>query len=236
VSAILRAGRHTITLTATNSAGLQATATTELNVLGDYDGDGVPDSEDLSKGLSLSPLDGTDVFRETGGLPLIAKLARGLNPTVMDTDGDGRSDADEIAQGSDPRTPDQAPIFSNGLNATPTTFTLGYKTSAPTVPQGMVLVSSRAALTWTVSASAPWLVPTASSGTTVGTLGFVADPRGLSPGAHTGTLTFRSTDNGTTATVQVVLTVEDTGPRSSPGPLPPRRFFLPGVILNQPAE
>ena len=50
-----------------------------------------------------------DIYRDAGGLPLIVKLQRGLDPTKPDTDGDGRPDAVELEQGSDPKVVDTAP-------------------------------------------------------------------------------------------------------------------------------
>lgn len=236
VRAILSAGRHTISLIATNSAGLRATTTTEVTVAGDYDGDGVPDIDDLSKGLSLSPLDGADVYRETGGLPLIVKLERGLNPNTVDTDGDGRSDADELEQGTDPRTQDRAPTFGNALEATPATFRHTFRTSSPTTPQGTIIVGSRTPISWTVSSDSSWLIPTATTGTTVTSVGFVVNPRGLGAGLHRGLLTFQSPNLSGSATVQVLLTVQDTGARGGPPPIPPSRYFAPGITLNQPLD
>jgi hypothetical protein len=57
-SVVLSAGSHTLTLRATNAAGLSANASVSVFVEPDYDGDGIPDSQDMNKGLGLSVLNG----------------------------------------------------------------------------------------------------------------------------------------------------------------------------------
>ncbi|MFN8533508.1 MAG: LamG-like jellyroll fold domain-containing protein [Dehalococcoidia bacterium] len=234
----LSAGRHTITLEATNSAGLKATATAVVLVGGDYDGDGIADQDDLSKGLGLSPLDGADVFRDAGGLPLIVKLERGLDPTKTDTDGDGRSDAQELVDGSDPKAADAAPPSSNVLTAAPATLNFSYNHANPTAPPlGLVSLSSQKAVDWAVTASANWLYAPRAAGRTLDAAQIAIDARTLAPGSYTGTLTFSSAELGTSTTVTVNLTVTGTpGTPSGPGPVPPSYFYMPGLPLRIPAD
>jgi hypothetical protein len=228
VARTLSAGKHVITLRATNGAGLSATTTRELTVAGDYDGDGLADSEDVSKGLGLSPLDGADIYRDAGGLPLIVKLQRGLDPTKPDTDGDGRDDGQELVQGTDPRVADSPPSGPDQLTASPSTLSAAYDKQNPVPPQTMIFLSSRAPADWAVTSDAEWLKAVRASGRTLDGVQVFADARALSPGTYTGTLTFRSAELSSSSTVQVTLTVTDAG-GGGPGPLPPQPTYLPGL-------
>ena len=85
----------------------------EVNVFGtdpllaDTDGDGLDDNVELNNGLD--PTDGTDAAADPDGdgLTNAEEIALGTNRLVADTDGDGLNDGDEVnTHGTDPFVPD----------------------------------------------------------------------------------------------------------------------------------
>jgi hypothetical protein len=60
---------------------------------------------------------------------------------------------------------------------------------------------------WQATASQPWIKLSATSGTAPSTLSVTADPAGLEPGTHTGTISLAHTGATDTATVSVQFTV-----------------------------
>jgi hypothetical protein len=71
IGAFLSVGQHTLTLMAENSAGLTATTAITLTVIGDYDYDGIPDTEESAS--ALNPLTEMDAYADADGdgLPLV---------------------------------------------------------------------------------------------------------------------------------------------------------------------
>jgi hypothetical protein len=53
LNAFLSVGAHVLTLEAENSLGLRASTSTTVTVIGDYDGDGIGDEQELTDGLDL---------------------------------------------------------------------------------------------------------------------------------------------------------------------------------------
>ncbi len=207
LGAVLSVGDHTITLEAMNSAGLTATAAVTLTVQGDYDFDGMTDTEELSD--QLNPLTESDAFGDADGdgLPLIMERRRNTNPNSVDSDGDGRSDASEIAAGTDP-TVNDAPLPPDQLAIYPGTLVFTANLALDTLlPQQQVQVVSRAPAAWTLSANVPWLGATAISGTTPAGPTILAQAYLVDEGTHTGVLTFTSTALGSVVTAPVTLTV-----------------------------
>src|SRR5207247_1487615 len=81
-------------------------ATVTITVDGDSDDDGLPDDwERLYFGnLGQSGTDDPD----GDGLNNLQELEHGTNPTLADTDYDGRSDSEELAEATDPLNPQNA--------------------------------------------------------------------------------------------------------------------------------
>jgi len=214
IGAILSVGVHTITLQATNSAGLSATTSVTVSVLSDYAQDGIPDSQKLSSGLN--PLDDKLAYSDADhdGLPLIMELKRGTNPNNADSDGDGYSDAAEIAAGTNPNSSGDNPGTQppDRLVAAPAviTFTADLTEAVP-FPQQAVVIASHNLVSWTLSTNANWLTASASSGQTITSTTIQALPYDLNNGNYTGVITFTSPQLSNAVTVTVKLSVINAG-------------------------
>ena len=184
----LSAGAHLIVLESRNSAGLTSLTYAYLTVVPDYDGDGLPDSQESSIGTNL--LNSRDALSDADGdgLPLITELERGTNPAQADSDGDGRSDGDEVADGSDPMASD-TPV-ADALTVSPTALTFTVDLSRDTaIPQQFVQILNAKPATWTLSADVPWVGADAQNGLTPGQATVALDPIQLREGAQFGQLT-----------------------------------------------
>ena len=190
VNALLSVGLHTITLQAENSAGLTATTQITLTVLGDYDGDGVPDMIESSSGMN--PLTAADALNDADGDGLINAVEQtyGTDANNPDSDGDGRSDGEEVAQGTDPLAID-TPI-PDRLTVSPATLVFTADLSIDTtLPQRWVQVLSGVPATWTVTSSAAWLHVFPLSGITPAPQTVMVDPSAIGEGTYTAMLTYQ---------------------------------------------
>ncbi|HTP08540.1 MAG TPA: dockerin type I domain-containing protein [Anaerolineae bacterium] len=210
LSKILSVGVHTITLQATNSAGLSATTSITLSVVGDYVMDGIPDSQKLSG--SMNPLDDKLAYSDADhdGLPLIMELKWGTNPNKADSDNDGYSDAAEIAAGTDPNSaasnPGNQPPDQLVVGPTVITFTADLTDAVP-FPQEPIVVASHNPVSWTLSTSTPWLTASTTNGQTPEGVTIEALPYNLGNGLYTGVINFASPQLTNTVAVTVNLTV-----------------------------
>ena len=183
---ILSVGVHTITLQATNSAGLSATASVTISVAGDYVMDGIPDSQKLAGGMN--PLDDQLAYSDPSGsgIPLIMKLKRGN--IISDT-----YPADRLVVGP-----------------TVITFTADLTDALP-FPQQPVVVASHNPVSWTLTTNTAWLTVSAKSGNTPAGVTIEALPYTLNNGQYIGVIHFASPQLSNTAVVTVNLTVMNAG-------------------------
>ena len=199
---VLSVGTHVITLEAENSAGLTATTEITLTVAGDYDGDTIPDTVEAADGLN--PLTANDALSDLDGdgLPLVMELHYGTDPNNPDTDGDGRTDDEEIVAQTDPAVNDTpAP---DQLQVSPEALTMTVDLAQDTVlPQDFVQVFSRDARPFTATVDAAWLSLSAITGTTPAQLTVVINPIGLAEGTQTGSITVISDLGSVTVPVTV---------------------------------
>jgi hypothetical protein len=187
----LSAGQHTLTLRATNSAGLSSSASLAVTVQADYDGDGLLDSEEAA--LGFNPLASADALGDSDGDGLLwrTERGRGTDPELADTDGDGRSDSAELADGSDPLTGDTA--VPDLLQVWPLSMTFDVDLAADgQLPQRVLEAFSRSGANVTLSSNVPWLDFSAASGTTPFVSTVVLNPILLAAGTQTGTITVSS--------------------------------------------
>ncbi len=187
----LSAGQHTLTLRATNAAGLSSSASLTLTVAADYDGDGLLDSEESTLGLNL--LNAADALSDSDGDGLLWRTehARGTDPTQADSDGDGRSDSAELADGSDPLVSDApAPDL---LQVAPLSMTFDVDLAqGGQLPQQVMEAFSRSGAAVTLSSAAPWLDFSAAAGSTPFVSTIVLNPILLTDGTQTATITVSS--------------------------------------------
>jgi hypothetical protein len=89
-------------------------------------------------------------------------------------------------------------------------------------------------LTWEVSSDSAWLTVSRTSGSDGDTLVATGDPTGLNSGdTRLGQLTFTTTSNGYTQTLQVLVSLIKGNVYQSPynGPMPQLKFvYLPLVL------
>ncbi|MBN1248168.1 MAG: IPT/TIG domain-containing protein [Anaerolineae bacterium] len=198
VQVTLSVGTHTLTLAATNDAGLSAATSITIQVLGDYDFDGIPDTEELDAGRNLLAYHDAAADGDGDGLSYRVEVLRGLNPEMPDTDGDGRDDGDEVGEGTDPGTAD-APLSANSLSAYPASLAFGeigdprdLSLDTP-MPQAAVQLLSRDPVAWTLTADVDWLAATRRTGTTPDSVTIIVNTERLpGDGSYNGTLTFSS--------------------------------------------
>lgn len=201
----LSVGVHTLTLQATNSAGISSSTSTSLEILPDYDGDGLVDSEETTLGLNvLSSNDGLS-DADGDGLNYRVERGRGTNPDIADTDGDGRSDSDELVDGSDPLTIDTAQ--PDLLSVWPLSMTFEVDLSQDVqLPQQVLQALSRSSVPVTLSADVPWIDFSTTNTSTPAVTTVVLNPILLNNGIQSGNITVASS----LGTVVVPVTVTTT--------------------------
>ncbi|MBN1458028.1 MAG: S-layer homology domain-containing protein [Armatimonadetes bacterium] len=108
----------TFTVTCDGIPAVTESATLDLTVTYDFDGDGIPDYWEQAYGLD-DRADDASLDGDGDGLTNTQEYAAGTDPGSGDTDGDGISDAWELAQGLDPNSDADASSDgdSDGLTA-----------------------------------------------------------------------------------------------------------------------
>jgi len=91
------------------------TATKAVVVSGDSDGDGIPALWEEIYGLNPQSDDSAEDI-DNDGLTNLEEYQYGTNPKNWDTDGDGYSDGEEVAKGSDPLNPNSVPTITGDLD------------------------------------------------------------------------------------------------------------------------
>ena len=208
-SVMLSAGMHVITLQATNSAALTATTQITLEIKPDYDADGIPD--DPEAGLGLNPLVQTDAYSDADddGLTLIAELNRGTDPNNPDSDGDGRTDGQEVVDGSDPAVID--PPRPNVLSVWPLSMTFEIDLAQPgQLPQAALEAISHQPMTATFSTRTPWIDLDSAGGETPALTTVVINPIELVEGPQVGSITVNSDLGSITVPITVTRPTRQT--------------------------
>ena len=216
ITATLPVGVHALTLAATDSDGLRATTTITVQVLADFDRDGLADDYER-RVPSLAWWNPTDAGRDMDddGLTARSEAAWGTDPANSDTDGDGASDGDEAAAGSAPLDPAVQPQPPRLLaSAQSLRFAMAAGGADPESVSVMIMSSRATTITWTSSVTGAWLRLDRTAGDTPTEVQVSVDGGGLAVGDYSGQIQFRG--GGSTVLVPVTLTVVDPTSPSLP--------------------
>lgn len=201
ITAALAVGDHLITLTATDSNGMSASSSMTVTILADFDGDGLSDLYEQAHSSVLKWWDPTDAGQDPDGDGLTNRdeAAWGTDPTNADTDGDGINDGDEAKAGSSPLDANSKPAALQLLiSRTALNYTIPAGSTAQIQATVFLMSSTDQTLTWTTNENLPWLNVGQTSGTTYGETTITIDPSQLSIGQHIGNVTF-TPNNGVRA-------------------------------------
>ena len=203
--AILSAGQHVIALEVTNANGQKGTANVTVNVIADYDGDGISDADEAKTGLNA--LTASDAYSDADGdgVPLVLERKAGTNPSQADTDGDGRKDGDELAAGTNPAAND-APLGPDQVTLWPRSVVVTVDFAKPNnLINEVMQVTSRDNSNYTLSADVGWLQLDKTTGTTPGSATLVIDALSLNEGLNVGTLRAAGANNTSASTVMITV-------------------------------
>ncbi len=173
-----------------NDGNLAGSAEVTVEVIADYDRDGMPNEWELAFGLS--PLD-PDNTRDDPDGDLLANLTEcriGTDPINPDSDGDGFADGDELAAGSSPSDPGSVPPAGPVLNVGTRSIGFSWRTDEVDLfPPEPVLTwvtnLGPGTIQWTAASTAAWLTVDPANGTTPEPIEIVPDHEDLGPGVHT---------------------------------------------------
>jgi hypothetical protein len=207
VTATLTAGIHWITLTVNDSANLTATDSISVEVLSDFDDDGLADVYEQGQSVLAwwNPQDaGQDP--DGDGLTSRSEASFGTDPGDADSDGDGVEDGAEAAAGSLPLDANSTPQPAE-LLASQSALDFAMPQGGPNPAARQILLSSSTpeALSWSASSLPTWLRLDVSSGQTPTVVTISVAGEKLGAGVHQGEAIFSG--QGSTWTVEVSLTV-----------------------------
>lgn len=205
-------GAQTFTLKVT-ADGQSDTASVTIQVVADYDHDGMPNAWELTH--KFDPLNPTDAGEDPDGdgLDNVTEYRLGTNPRQADSDGDGANDGAEVNAHTDPLNPNKkpaaGPVLMTGAQALGFTVWVG----DPVSDQQKFWISNGGAgnLNWTASGDAPWLQFTPASGAAPAEMTVSALPGGRGPGTYTGHITVQAAGaTGSPDVITVTLHIEES--------------------------
>jgi adhesin/invasin len=123
---------------------------------------------------------------------------------------------------------------AGSLSATPSQLSFFSQVNQPAPPgQKVQVTSTGAALTWTVSTSAPWITVSPTSGTTPGTATISVNPAGLPAGYQSGSAVFTSSNGGSAAVLIAYTIAPNPAFVITPSTLV---FTTPATTITPPAQ
>lgn len=198
-------GTHQITLTAIDGDGNRSSAQVTIEIVRDFDRDGLVDAYENAYG-SLHFWDPTDALLDGDGDGLINldEAYWGCHPELADTDADGAADGEEIVGGSDCTDGTSLPQTAE-LALGPTTLAFkGLAGGPPTNPLGIEIANAGGGrLAWTASSNVTWLTVDQTAGAGTAVVEVTARPGLLSEGQYTGEITISGAP-GTAESPQIV--------------------------------
>jgi len=191
LSVKLSVGTHVITLEASDSDAMTTTGQVSIEVLGDFDGDGLSDEyEEAQEMLDWWNPDDAVVDADGDGLGNAAEAAWGTDPGVADSDGDGVSDGEEVRRGSLPgdaaSQPEPAALL---VSHTVINFVATLGGPNPPAEEVLLLSSTPEELQWTATVHGPGVSVTPEQGTAPEMLTVAVDVTGLPAGSYAGWVT-----------------------------------------------
>ena len=195
----------TVVIQASNDGATGITRATVLLSNVDTDGDGIPDDIEASLGLSpQNPVDAQEDF-DRDGLTNLKEFQLGTGLRVFDSDGDGIGDGLEVDSGSNPLDPNSFNLAQvlKSIKVTPTTVAL-------TVNTIIGVASQQLLVTGTLTDGNSINLTSRSRGTNYSSSNLSVANFGATDGlvfaGNNGTATITVTNNGRSATAQVIVT------------------------------
>lgn len=226
-------GAHTFEVDVT-ADGQVGTASVTVQVIPDYDRDGLPNDWELLH--RLNPLDLADAIRDGDGdgLANLDERMHGTDPRKPDTDGDGAPDGVEVDNGTDPLDPNRLPPAGPVLVVGAPTVPFGMTGNAPPGDRTIWVTNGGAGvLSWAASTAQGWieLAPAGGTAPTAVTVGIDpaklpgSGPHGPLPGEYIGYVTYTADGAQGSPFVQTVKVsvkaVVPTGTASATPTTPP---------------
>jgi len=209
VDTTLTVGSHVISLEVKDSDNNTTSSTITIEMLSDFDGDGLSDEYEQSEAV-MQWWNSGDAGEDSDidGLTNAGEADWGTDPGNPDTDGDGIPDGDEVAGGSLPGDPDSQPGTPELIaSSTELHFTIRAEAGNPPSQDVLLVSSTPQELSWQADVDSSWLSLTASSGETPYAVTVSVDAAELSTGMRVGYLTL--TADGSEYKVPVYFEITD---------------------------
>ena len=218
-------GIHQLTLVATDSANLTDSTSITVEVLADFDGDGLADAYEEQYGeLAWWNADDAGADPDNDGLTSRSEAAWGTNPGNADSDGDGVNDGEEAAMGALPNDATDKPAAARVLvSDEELSFAMAAGGANPAPTTLLAMSSNPQEIGWTVSVKGAWLKVDRTSGNTPAEVTVSVAGSGLAAGVYEGEITFQG--GASPWTIPVTLTVADQS-------LPKIQLLMPMIRLR----
>ncbi len=205
--------------------GQSDTASVTIQVLPDFDHDGMPNDWELT--YQFNPLDPDDAFNDPDGdgLHNLGERQYGTHPRQPDTDGDGASDGAEVDAHTNPLDPDKKPAAGPVLQTGASAFGFTVQAGAPVSDQKSFWITNAGAgsLNWSASSDVPWLQLNPAGGAAPTEMAVTALPGGMAIGTYTGHITVQGAGaTGSPDVITVTLKVEEA--------LGALKLYLPSIL------